>query len=313
MGTIAILGATGHIAKGLTTQFLRTGMGNLVLYARSPERVREFLSTCDGSSRAEVRELLDFPAGNHDVLINCIGVGRPSKLLAEGESIFRITETHDNLIIDYLRKYPRSLYLNMSSGAVYGTDFATPAGDKTTASIDINHLAPDDWYGIAKLHAEAKHRALPDLRIIDLRIFAYFSRFIDLQARFLLTDAINCIREKRVLDTGPENIVRDYLHPEDLYGLVMSCIESGPGNDVFDACSKQPIAKFQALDFMARQYGLRYKIIEYVKPLTVTGLKMNYYSTSTRSSSIGYAPRYTSLDCIRIETDALLSQKGANR
>jgi nucleoside-diphosphate-sugar epimerase len=306
MTTIAILGATSHIAKGLTDRFLSTGTIALTLYARAPEMVTAFLNAGGWQGRAIVRDIREFPADTYDAVINCIGAGRPSQLQAMGASIFRITEIYDNLIIDYLHDHPRSLYLNLSSGAVYGTTFAEPANDNTTSSIAVNHLTTADWYGIAKLHAEAKHRALPDLRIIDIRVFAYFSRFIDLQARFLLTDAINCIREKRVLETGPENIVRDYLHPEDLHGLVMTCIEAGARNDVFDAFSREPIAKFPLLDLLAVQYGLRYNVAEHSQAMTVTGLKMNYFSTSTKAGSIGYSPRHTSLDCIREEMQFLL-------
>jgi nucleoside-diphosphate-sugar epimerase len=303
---IAILGSTSHIAKGLIHAFCSHGTDHLLLFARAPERTATFLRELNCHNRVTICTFDSFDDRDYDVIINCIGAGDPARVKALGCGIFTLTEAFDNQILAYVASRPETIYLNFSSGAVYGTSFSTPAGDHTAASIDINHLIPADWYGVAKLHAEAKHRALPNLRIIDIRIFAYFSRFIDLQARFLLTDAINCIREKRVLETGPEDIVRDYLHPEDLYALMMKCIETETRNDVFDACSREPIAKFQALDFLARQYGLRYKVVEHAKTMIVTGLKMNYYSTSTKASTIGYSPRYTSLDCIRDETQVLL-------
>jgi nucleoside-diphosphate-sugar epimerase len=310
--TIAILGATSHIAKGLIAEFISAGTSKLILFARMPERVREFLASIHRPDSAEVQNLREFASGSYDVVINCIGIGRPSQLQEDTVSIFRLTETYDNLVIDYLHDHSSCLFLNLSSGAVYGTSFAEPVDDSTVAAIDINHLKSEDWYGIAKLHAEAKHRALPNLRIIDLRVFAYFSRFIDLEARFLLADAITSIRQNRVLETGPENIVRDFLHPIDLHGLMMKCIDTSAHNNVFDACSREPITKFQALDYMAQQYGLKYNVTASARPLSVTGLKMNYYSTSTKSHSVGYIPRYTSLDCIRIETDAILTQAERN-
>jgi hypothetical protein len=38
------------------------------------------------------------------------------------------------------------------------------------------------------LHAEAKHRALFNFSIVDVRVFNYFSHTQDMNARFLITD-----------------------------------------------------------------------------------------------------------------------------
>ena len=60
-------------------------------------------------------------------------------------------------------------------------DFSVPVDESTYSKWGINHISEADYYGIAKLNSEVKLRALKDLNIVDLRVFGYFSRFIDLE------------------------------------------------------------------------------------------------------------------------------------
>jgi hypothetical protein len=43
------------------------------------------------------------------------------------------------------------------------------------------------------MHAEAKHRALFNFSIVDVRVFNYFSHTQDMNARFLITDIVRAI------------------------------------------------------------------------------------------------------------------------
>ena len=62
-----------------------------------------------------------------------IGAGDPARLAALGHGIFQLTEDFDNQVLAFLGRNPNRLYLNCSSGAVYGAGFATPP-DATTRS-----------------------------------------------------------------------------------------------------------------------------------------------------------------------------------
>ncbi len=155
-------------------------------------------------------------------------IGDPGALQAAGAGNFRLTERFDDLVFDRLRENPSTLYVNCSSGAVYGTDFRKPATGRTRLQVDVNALTPDTHYGIAKLNAEAKHRALGGLSIVDLRIFGYFTRHIAPDARFLLAEAVTCLRGGKTMTTGPEDIVRDYVHPDDLLALLGKCMAGRP-------------------------------------------------------------------------------------
>ena len=40
-------------------------------------------------------------------------------------------------------------------------------------------------YALSKINSEIKHRKLKHLNIIDLRLFSFFSRFMNLKSKFL--------------------------------------------------------------------------------------------------------------------------------
>jgi nucleoside-diphosphate-sugar epimerase len=304
---IAILGATSHIAKGLIYGFSKRRQYKLSLFARSPDQVRNFLSDIQSGEDIFTGNFDAFGSNHYDVVINCVGLGDPVMLKNNITSIFRLTETFDNLVIDYLTKYPEILYINFSSGAAYGTDFSSPVDATTYSKWTINSISEADYYGIAKFHSEAKHRALKNLNIVDLRIFSYFSRFINLESNFLMSEIISCIKEDKAVVTGSDNIMRDYIHPEDFLSLIEHCMRKGKLNDVFDAYSLSPVKKFDILDYYKNEYGLKYEIKADAKNVAITGSKNNYYSKNRIAMEIGYQPQFTSMDCIIHESKKILA------
>lgn len=305
---VAIVGATSHIAKGLIYNYARTRTHDLVLFARSVERVKAFMASIAHETIYPVRLLDDFFKGDYDVIINCIGIGQPARLKSAAAAIFRLTETYDNMVLDYLEKHPDAMYINFSSGAVYGKDFTVPASDETPAIINVNHLGPEDFYMIAKTNSEAKHRAYSSFNIVDLRVFAYFSRFIDLDSHYFVTELISCIKSGREFITTQDDMTRDFIHPEDLFSLVGKCIEKEKLNDVFDVYSRKPVTKFEILEFFKKEYKLQYVIKEDVKIITATGSKTNYYSNNRSAEQINFQPIHTALESIVQESKILLEK-----
>lgn len=306
---IAILGATSHIAKGLIYNFNKKETNELFLFARSKDRLLEFLKNIECVENFHLKGFDELNKERYDVIINCIGISSAADFKERVSSFCRLTEQFDNLVLDYINNHPDTLYINLSSGAAYGTDFSVPVNESTYSRWDINHISEADYYGIAKLNSEAKHRALKDLNIVDLRVFGYFSRFISLESRFLLTEIISCVREGKEFVTGPDNIVRDYIHHNDLHSLVEKCINRKTISDVFDVYSLNPVKKFEILDYFASQYGLQSRIDDKYRSFTATGRKDNYYSLNKRAQTIGYKPQCTSLDCIVQESEAILRQR----
>lgn len=293
---LAILGATSHIAKDLVQSFAAQGQHELVLYARRPDVVSQWLHNVGLVGRYAVADFAAFSADEHfDAILNFVGVGNPAQAAAMGATIFDVTLKYDELALNYLRQHPECRYLFLSSGAAYGSSFESPANVDTKSVIDINQLQAQEWYGVAKLHAECRHRALPHLPIIDLRVFSYFSRTQDMSARFFLTDVMRAIRNKSLLKTSPEPIVRDFLHPSDFHRLVHAVLTADAENAAVDCYTLAPIGKSDLLAAMQENFGLLYEVTDELVSINATGNKPHYYSLNTRASDFGYQPSLTSL------------------
>lgn len=302
---IAILGATSQIAKNLIFYFLKNPQYKLFLFARNKKAVYDFIMTNDSLSFPLVLGLDEFLSGEYDAVINCIGIGDPSKLRAAGIELFRLTEYFDNLVIDYLSGHKNVTYINFSSGAVYGTAFDSGVTEDSMANIAVNKIAPTDFYRIAKLNSEAKHRALADRNIIDLRIFSFFSQFIDLDSGFLLCEMMRCTKTHSIFHTNKVDIVRDFIAPSDLYSLVELCLCQKRINCALDVNSAKPVLKSELLHLFSREFGLVVEVDDKIYSST-TGTKLAYYSNITIAfCGLTYIPAYKSIDTIEREAGIL--------
>jgi nucleoside-diphosphate-sugar epimerase len=304
---IAILGATSQIAKDLILSFCAQSSHELVLYARRPEVVSQWLTNVGLVGRYVVADFAAFSTDEHfDAILNFVGVGNPAQATAMGASIFDVTLKYDEMALDYVRQHPDCRYIFLSSGAAYGSSFDAPVDENTKAVIAINNLQPQDWYAVAKLHAECRHRSLPHLPIIDIRVFNYFSHTQDMDARFLITDIVRTIRDNTVLQTTSEYIVRDYLHPSDFYQLVNVLLAAPATNTVVDCYSKAPIDKPTLLTAMQGNFGLHYALMDVAVRINATGNKPYYYSLNILAANFEYKPLLTSLECINLEVEKAL-------
>lgn len=295
MTNVAILGGCGHIARGLTVHL--PADWNLQLFASKPEGFAEA-----AARHAEVRPYQSFAAGNYDLIINAAGPGDPGSHRAIGADLFRITERFDNMVLDYLAQHPDAGYVYMSTGAIYGPDYAEAGSSDPIYPVHVNRLGDANHYVLAKVAAEAKHRLAGALRIADLRIFGYFSRYIDLNAQFFAALAVSHLCRGQVFHTHPADFVRDYISPEDLAALVVWVFGQGVPNGVFDAISARPVTKFDLLDALKQRFGLRYAVdggaVPQRQKVPVT-LDNKVYTNQ-------YYPRAASLDTVVREVEELL-------
>jgi nucleoside-diphosphate-sugar epimerase len=299
---IAILGATSEIAKDLILSFLEHTSNQLTLFARRHEIVKGWMERLSLDNRNTVKNFSEFDvAEEFDVLINFVGVGDPAQAVSMGGSILDITFKYDNLALDYLELHPSCRYIFLSSGAVYGSNFNKPADETTTTSLQINNLQPQDWYSVAKLHAECRHRAKTSLPITDIRVFNYFSHTQNMEARFFITDVVRAIRDGAVLKTTAEYMVRDYIHPSDFYQLVSVIIAAPPTNAAVDCYSKAPVEKLNMLKVLHQKFGLRYDLLVDNDSGNKNANKPHYYSLNRKASIFGYKPLFNSIDSIAHE------------
>jgi nucleoside-diphosphate-sugar epimerase len=294
---IAILGATSQIAKDLVLNFQFNGFDELVLYARRPQAVMQWLSNAGLSGHYLVADFEAFgPAEHFDAIVNFVGVGSPAKAIAMGSSILNVTLQYDDLALDYLNQHPDCRYIFLSSGDAYGLNFDDPVSQSANAIFPINALTQQNWYGVAKMHAECRHRSLTHLPIVDIRVFNYFSHTQDMSGGFFITDVLRAIHSKTALQVSAENIVRDYIHPEDFYQLVAGILNAPAINIAVDAYSKAPIDKSTLLKVISQQFKLQYELIEVKNKVNAAGSKTHYYSRNAKAADFGFKPLWTSLE-----------------
>lgn len=302
---LAILGATSEIAKDLVQSFAAHGHRELMLYARRPDAVSQWLLNVGLVGRYSVADFAAFSADEHfDVVLNFVGVGDPALAVAMGSAIFDVTLKYDELALDYVRNHPTCRYIFLSSGAIFGGDFAAPVTADTAACVQPNCVRPDAWYGLAKLNAEIAHRRFHNLAIVDLRVFNYFSEGADIRTRFLITDILRSIRENLIFETSSTNITRDYIGPNNFVQMVQSIINSQPINIAVDFYTKKPVGKIEMLEAFKKKFGLKYRLINRNTGINAIGSKTNYYSTNYLANEIfGYTPETTALQGVMLQAE----------
>lgn len=307
---IAILGATSQIAQDFIQSVRGRAPLDFGLFARQPDVVRERLAGASFCRPPVIGDFASFMSQTDpfDAVVNFIGSGNPAATARIGASILDVTHEFDSLAVEYIRNYPGCRYIFFSSGAVYGRGFLEPADENTNALVAVNNLEPTDWYGLAKLYAECRHRALSNLPIVDVRIFNYFSASLDIEARFLITDMLRAIMHGDVFQTSRENIMRDYVGPSEICELVLRVLESPPMNVAVDCFTKAPIDKISMLGVMESEFGLSYELVDNQTGLSATGAKVNYYSSSRKATKLfGYVPHSTSLEVILEQSRQVLA------
>jgi len=310
---IAILGATSQIAKDLISSFSDEDRNKvLYLFTRQPDKLKIWMHEKNINKKYLAIDYGSFNERKYDAIINFVGIGDPKIAIDMGPLIFDITLEYDQIALDYLKFNPHCKYIFLSSGAVYGDVFNEPANEKTRASIAINELQSSNWYLIAKLHAEARHRALNDFFIVDIRVFNYFSCAMNMEARFLITDIVRSIYEKNLLQISKDNVVRDDLGASDFSQLISLILESSLLNTSIDCYSKAPIDKKTILEVMQQHFNLRYEFCDRYQEINATGKKIHYYSLNHKAKSLGYDPKNTSLELLISQAKVMLSNMQNN-
>jgi nucleoside-diphosphate-sugar epimerase len=302
MKNIAILGSTGYIGKSIIPHIMLLENVKIYLFSRSKDKVVEFIQAIEGKKdNMQVCNYAEFDHFSYDLIVNCAGIGNPAVLKKDFAAIFEVTEHFDTLIIAYLEKHPDATYLNLSSGAVYGTTNTGPFLASSKSLLCINELNQSEYYSVAKINSEAKHRALKHLNIVDVRVFSFFSSFVDTDANFLLSEIVRSLKNKTVFETSNADIVRDFITPFDLVQAIKIILDIQKINDSFDIYSLSPITKFEILKLFSEKFGLEFKVIDDIKLVSPTGVKNEYYPMDRKMETLGYAPKYSSLSGIEAE------------
>ena len=297
---IAILGATSEIAKDLILSFEDA---ELHLFARNKLALDHWL--VQHEKKYVTRFLSDFSRHHEfDAIINFIGAGSPARIQQMGSNIAYVTGFYDLMVLDYLEQHKDCQYIFISSGAVFGDNFDTPANAQKMSSFSINNIQPHHYYGIAKAQAEYRHR-LSDRNIIDLRVYSYYSSTMSLDHWFMVSNMVQTIMKNEIFMADKNPLCRDYMGPKDFYQMIKVLLKNNTINQPVDCYSRSPLTKEQLLEGMQKRYGMKY-LVTNGSPHHPASVKPCYYSTNTAAYTLGYRPTLTSLESIFEEADKIL-------
>lgn len=293
---IAVLGATSHIGKNLICKFLHDSSVTLFLFGRSYQKIADFVSTFGDVKTVNIID--DYDCINnfdYDVIINCIVLSPTDN--SDYINFFLLAEKVDGWVFDYLYKVnPDALYINFSSGTVYGVHMQ--AHEKNSKlSLPVNNINHSDYCRIVKINSEAKHRAATNLRIVDIRIYGFFSRFIDIERDYFMSAVLKSLLHNEVLQTSPSDMCRDYIDPDDLINLIKCIMKEKNINTALDAYSKKEVLKFEILECFKVEFGLKYQISS-SDFHTKHGKNDIYFSKFHLAQKFGYIPKYTALESL---------------
>lgn len=300
---VAILGATGHVARCALLALSHEKNAEFYLFSRSMGKLE---AVCRGYDQGKVHCMAgysEFPNHDYDVIFNGVGVWDTPGV--DARQIFSATEYYDNMVIQYQLTHPGAVSIHISSGAVYGGDYEKPVDDGAVAVLPVNHVTKGDYYTAAKLNSEIKHRAHEELNIVDIRLFGFFSRYMSLGYRYLLSGIINSIKENRPFHAIRPDFYRDYIHMDDFAAVLLGIARQPHINTAIDIRSKEPISKDQMLEFFTEKYGLKTVVAGDEVAISRTGVKPFYYSK--RENDI-YTPVHTSLETLESEVRYFLER-----
>ena len=292
----------------LTSGIVATGRFRTTAVARSSAKLKRFLSAIPGGASVTIASLKDFPNGEYDAVVNCLGIGDPRHIRSSGAAILGMTEQFDSTAMGYLAFRPDTRLISISSGAAYGGDFDEPASESQLAVVQSRAPA---YRLLRNSQAGVRGATSGCVRIAHCRPAALRTLF---PVHRFGVGVLHGGRISRYCRAhAPRGRPREYLSglvgPEDLTALVVAVIEAPPANDVYDVYSLAPVEKFELLDALAARYGLSYVVGPQAIKSAATGVKSRYFSTNRRAASIGYAASQTSLQTILRETDALLEAR----
>ena len=290
---IAIWGATGNVGLALMYEASSRGL-SCHGYVRDRHKAKELFESGDFFSFNE------FGYNHYDILINAI-----SENNANPFTVFETMERYDYKMIDYARSNPHCVCISISSGAAYIDSFIEPSNKDSELHIRPNCITTDQWYGLVKLMCEQRHRALSPLPIIDLRLFSFISRYLNLSQPLFIADLINAIIRRKPFITSAIDFERDYIHPSDLFDLILLCSKNRV-NNCYDTFSCKPVRKSEIISHFEKAYSLEVIIGETWE--SATGYKGKYYSKYHNAIDIGYKPKYSALDAIVMESGAALNR-----
>lgn len=285
---VAILGANGQIGRTLSDIYSKSGI-DLRLFVRE----QDSLDDLSADDTIRVLSYETFGTEYYDVIINAAGPGGPAVQRNLDSRIVETLDRMDYMVLDYLEDHTATIYLYISTGAVYDGGYTKAVDEMSVLTLPVGTLNAASMYPLAKLAAEARHRARSKACIADIRLFGYVSDRLDPEADYFLSLVLKALHDGSPFETHGTDFVRDVVGPSELVELIDRIIETGGRNDAYDVYSAAPLTKLELLDLLANIFDLKVCLTDTV----VTGMEVQKPGRITlrnQAESIGYQPSRTS-------------------
>ncbi len=288
---LAVLGATGQIGRSLALAY--APRHEVTLFARRPAAAAAFAAARGLTVTAAPYE--KFNGQRFDIIVNAVGDGVPGRIRQAGADIFTVTAAFDDLCLAAVERHPETFYVFLSTGAIFGPDYREALAARPALHIPLDKLDPTLFYPLAKYVAELRHRARPERRIADIRIFGFVSPELDLDSDFLVAQALKATQRGEILRVAPSDIPRDYIAAQDLVGLIDAFVANGGPNGAYDILSAAPTSKLRLLEALKSDCGLDYRIDDHASRGELCPLPQRL-SKDRSAEALGFRPLSSSLD-----------------
>jgi UDP-glucose 4-epimerase len=221
MKTIFILGGGGFLANEIEEHFRNLGW-RAVAIGRSAAASRSELRHVWALPHPEFGNLL--ATEKPQLCVNAAGTASVSNSLAEPLSDFDAnTGLNSHILEDLRRRSPATIYIHLSSAAVYGEPAILPIRE----DAKIAPISPYGWHRrLSEMVAEEYARHF-GMRTASLRIFSAYGVSLKRQVVWdLASRAIAHPNQPLLLQGCPEDS-RDFIHGGDVARALQMVVEQG--------------------------------------------------------------------------------------
>ena len=251
-----IAGGTGFFGKWLVGALchadreLDLGL-SLTVLSRDPSAFLQLYpeAAVVSALRFEQGQVADYAReGQYDFLLHAATDTTAFTTEAEEQERSRAIISGTEGMVELSRKAGVRRFLNISSGAVYGT-FA----GKLTGAVEDDFAFAIPVTAYARAKREAEQRCLDSgLDFVTARAFAFLGPHLALDAHFAAGNFLrDAIRGGPILVRGDGTALRSYLHPADLVVWLLRLLVRGEGRQAYNVGSDEVVSTAELARLMA--------------------------------------------------------------
>jgi nucleoside-diphosphate-sugar epimerase len=241
---ILFIGGNSHIAKSILAENL---FNEIFIISRNKKKIINFCNLNKVSTKITFLDYESFKNERFELIVNFASPGYPEDISSTKNNIIKFTKDINRRVIEYLLLNKKTKYIFISSGIV----------NKNITKKDKQY-----FYYKSKLDIEKNNLSQKELRIYNLRIYSYISKFIDLNKNFFLSLIINSIKKNKKIKINNNDFTRDFIGPKELISFIKYVLKNDLEKCSIDISSNKFVTKKDLLKFFKKNYHLKYDLIK---------------------------------------------------